>query len=145
MRHSLFNSGSKNFSDHKSMSNLGKNSIRVALQEQLRGHHQTNTESKQSLISLAQSFKARNLRKDDGITTAPEAYVDQSEFENFEIHKSYSRLRALKFSENAAIEQKLNGVELALQVAKVEIFDVLAKRVPPHWHQFLDDANQELS
>ena len=34
---------------------------------------------------------------------------------------------------------------MAMQQAKLEIPELLAKRVPLHWHSFLDEANQELS
>ena len=37
------------------------------------------------------------------------------------------------------------GVENFGKRAKLEISETLSKRVPLHWHQFLDDANTELS
>lgn len=76
-----------------------------------------------------------------GLLTQP----DDFQVQNPEIHHSYSRLRALKQSENLVQEQIKSGIEITSKPAKLEILEILSKRVPLHWHQFLDDSNNELS
>ena len=39
----------------------------------------------------------------------------------------------------------MNGVEISSSSAKLVIPELLGKKVPIHWHQFLDDAENELS
>ena len=64
---------------------------------------------------------------------------------NPEIHQSYTRLRALKQNENLMQEQIKKGIENYGKRAKLDISETLSKRVPLHWHQFLEDSNNELN
>lgn len=51
----------------------------------------------------------------------------------------------MKQSENFVQEQIKSGIEITSKPAKLEISEILSKRMPLHWHQFLDDSNNELS
>ncbi len=62
-----------------------------------------------------------------------------------EVQMSYSRLKQLKHHENLAQTIKQSGLEYTNQTAKLEIPDILAKKVPLHWNQLLEESNEQLS
>ena len=103
LRHQLLNSGQKGSSTeaYNSVSGLKHTPVKVSLQEQFRGMKKNDTASKTSLRSLAHSFKGRSLRN-DLVTAAANAHIDDNDFREAEIHQSYTRLRALKQYENDA-------------------------------------------
>lgn len=105
LRHQLLNSGNKSTEGYQSVSGFKHTPLKVSLQEQFRGMRKNDGASMASLKSLATSFKATTLRNDI-VAAAAEASIEESDFKNPDIHKSYTRLRALKQFENAALEQQ---------------------------------------
>ena len=101
LRQQLFNSVNKQSSDKKSASTLTKRPFRVALQDQLRGGKQSETEIS-TMRSLAKSFKSRAGLRNEPLLVGnglPKTEPIEDHFE-VNIHQSYTRLNALKQSEN---------------------------------------------
>lgn len=62
------------------------------------------------------------------------------------VQKSYSRLSILQHNENWTEKQQAssNPQFLTTEPGNMRIRDILAKKVPHHWHQFLEDAESEI-
>ena len=95
--------------------------------------------------SLAHSFAARkNLQQEPSLADNMFNSSSVEDFASIQMQQSINRLQSLKIKENLAQDQRQNGLETQLQEAKVVIPELLGKRIPLHWHNFIDDTNQEL-